>query len=843
MRRWPFVSLLAAALLLGLFYLPPPTILDATDPPFNYGEALQKAIFFYEAQRSGRLPPDRRVVWRGDSALNDGADVGLDLTGGWYDAGDHVKFGFPMASSATLLAWSVVEFRQTYETYGLLDDILDNLKWATDYFIKAHTGPYEFYGQVGDGDLDHAWWGPAEVMQMARPAYKISASCPGSDLAAETAAALAAASIAFRPTDPAYANTLLARAQQLYTFAETYRGKYSDCITDAAAFYRSWSGYWDELVWGAAWLYRATRNTSYLTKAQTYYNHLGNQGGSNVKAYKWTHNWDDKSYGSYVLMAMLTNGANYRADAERWLNWWTVGGTEHGADGTRVTYSPGGQAWLDRWGSLRYTANTAFIAAVYADWLAANGGDATKVQRYRDFAARQINYILGQNPRGCSYIVGFGTCPPQNPHHRTSHGSWLDNINQPPYQRHILYGALVGGPSQPNDQYTDRRDDYVMNEVATDYNAGLVGALAWMLKTYGGTPLTQFPPPDNPPDDDEIYVEAAVNASGSNFTEIKAYIINKSGWPARMTDRLTMRYFFTLDGNTTPDQLTVRTNLNQCRSVTGPTQYADRIYYVTVDCVGVKIYPGGAQHYRKEVQFRITSSGSWNPSNDWSYEGVATPPGSTPAKVRRITLYNDGILIWGCEPNNVCATQPPLTPPPTTTPNPLPSATPRPARAQVFLPLVLRPGTSPSPTPSPRPTATLVPTPSPRPTATLAPTPSPSPSPPPGSGTGGCQIAYRIRNQWTTGATVNVAITNTSSVAISGWTVEWRFPDARQSITDYWNAVITQTGQLVQASNVSWNAEIGPGAQREFGFNMSHGGTNPLPASFTLNGVACSIVP
>ena len=272
-----------------------------------------------------------------------------------------------MAASATMLAWGLVEYRDGFEDAGQLDEALANLRWATDYFVRAHTAPNELYGQIGQGGADHAWWGPAEVMQMARPSFRITSTCPGSDLAGETSAALSAASIAFRPTDPAYADTLLLHARQLYTFADQFRGKYSDCITDAQQFYNSWSGFNDELVWGAIWLYRATGETAFLTKAQADYANLSNQPQTSLKSYKWTHAWDDKSYGSYVLLAKLTGQPQYHQDAQRWLNWWTVGGTAHGADGTRVNYSPGGQAVLDQWGSLRYAANTAFLALVYAD--------------------------------------------------------------------------------------------------------------------------------------------------------------------------------------------------------------------------------------------------------------------------------------------------------------------------------------------------------------------------------------------------------------------------------------------------------------------------------------------
>ena len=144
---------------------------------YNYGEAMQKSIYFYMQQRSGHLPADNPVIWRADSCLNDGADVGRDLTGGYLDAGDNVKFGLPMASTVATLSWGVYEYRSAFADAGQLDKVLDAIRWGTDYFIKCHTATNEFYYQVGSGSADHAWWGPVEVIEevMTRPSYKVTA--------------------------------------------------------------------------------------------------------------------------------------------------------------------------------------------------------------------------------------------------------------------------------------------------------------------------------------------------------------------------------------------------------------------------------------------------------------------------------------------------------------------------------------------------------------------------------------------------------------------------------------------------------------------------------------------
>jgi endoglucanase len=617
---------------------------------YNYAEVLQKSLLFYDAQVSGPIPAWNRLEWRGPSALADGQDVGVDLTGGWHDAGDHVKFNFPMAATATLLALGAIEYPGAYEKSGQMIFLRHHLRWVADYFVKCHVATNVLYGQVGHGDDDHKWWGAAEVMQMARPAFKIDATAPGSDLAGETAAALAAISLVFKPIDAAYAAHLVQHARQIYDFADKYRGKYSDAITNAKSFYNSWSGFEDELVWAALWLHRATGESAFLAKAEDAYASLGTEPQSTTRSYKWTHAWDNKAFGSYVLLAKLTGKAVYKQDAERWLDFWTTG-----FDGKKIGYTPGGLAWLDTWGSLRYAMNTSLFAFIYSDFVATGA----KKKAYHDFAVSQANYTLGDNPMSRSFVVGFGVNPPTKPHHRTAHGSWADKMDTPAESRHILYGALVGGPGK-DDKYVDSRQDYVMNEVATDYNAAFTGVMARMFQEFGGTPLANFPPKEI--HDVEYEVTAKVNTTGANFTEISARVVNKTAWPARMGHRLVMRYFVNLSetfaAGYTLENISVTMGYNQDNAAKGfslkPANAANQDYMVEIDFEGAKIYPGGQSQHSKEVQFRIglphdAKPGAWDPINDPSYLGLQT--GTTDALVNpKMSLYENGNRVFGGEP-------------------------------------------------------------------------------------------------------------------------------------------------------------------------------------------------
>jgi endoglucanase len=652
-----FARVLALALSLGV-----PVQQAAAQAPqnFNYAEALQKAIYFYEIQSSGRKPAFSRVVWRGDAQLTDGADNGVDLSGGWLDAGDHIKFGLPMASAVTMLAWGAVENRAAYAQTGQLQPLLNNLRHANDYLIKAHPSRNVLYAQVGEEGPDHSFWGPVETQRTPRRSFKIDSACPGSDLASEVAAAMAASSIVFRPTDPTYADTLLRHARELFDFAEATRGTfYVDCVPQAQCCYNSRFGDPnDELTWAAVWLHKATGEAPLLQKARATYPTMCKEQGSNTPCFRFAQGWNDKHFGVYVLMAQLTGEQQFRTDAQRWLDFHSVGG------GPKTT---GGLMFVDGFGAIRYATNTAFISFVYADFL---GLQNPLFARYHDFAKRQIDYALGNNPLNRSFVSGFGNNPPINPHHRTGHGSWVNGgpTGVPTNNRHTLFGALVGGPTSTADtSYRDDRSDFRANEVALDFNAGFTSALARLAREFPGQPLANFPPPE-PPDMDELFIEAGVNVSGPNFTEVRAFVVNRSSFPARELNQGTFRYYFTLEPGVSPSQITVTTNFSQCQGASGPTQFSGSIFFVTIDCSRTLIFPGGQSEHRKEVQFRIASSGAWDPTNDYSFQGIrGVMGGQAPVKTDRIVLFEAGRRVFGIEPaihGNPNPMQPPPVPPP-----------------------------------------------------------------------------------------------------------------------------------------------------------------------------------
>ncbi|VFQ59806.1 unnamed protein product [Cuscuta campestris] len=443
---------------------------------YDYHDALEKAILFFEGQRSGPLPPNQRLDWRGNSGTKDGSSDGVDLVGGYYDAGDNIKFGLPMAFTITLLSWSVLEYRNSMGDQRQYAE--EAIRWGTDYLLKAaaHIDIQILYVQDGGVDYmemlnrmqvgnpyeEHPRWERPEDMDISnRRVYKVTAQDRGSEVAAETAAALAAASIVFRKSDPSYSNKLLVTAKK------------------------------DELLWAASWLYLASKQKLYSNYIQSNTpTSLGDCGGES------SFSWDDKKPGTRILLsrAFLTAGEQefepFKIDGDNY-----VCAIYHGR------HTPGGLYYEQGSSNLQYVTTSTFLVLNYAKYLKKGGQSAScgtagvlTADQLIEYARKQVDYILGENPARMSYMVGYGVNYPKHVHHRGSSlpsvkdhpgfiGSDFDALNTPNPNPNPLVGAVVGGPDD-GDNFADDRNNFAQSEPATYINAPLVGLLAYFSNQH-----------------------------------------------------------------------------------------------------------------------------------------------------------------------------------------------------------------------------------------------------------------------------------------------------------------------------------------------------------------------
>jgi|GEM_PF-108982 len=682
---------LSLPLLAGLVISLAPPFARAQTSTFNYAEALQKSLYFYDAEKSGPGITGGRLEWRGDSDLADqkvplvpkgAGNVGtnlsqafinanraildpdgdgfVDVSGGYHDAGDHVRFGLPQSYAASTLAWGLYEFPDAFAQSGQRDHMIEILRWYSDCFLRstfrdASGNIVAFCYQVGEGAVDHTYWGPPELQSPTlypRPAYFATAETPASDQAAGHAAALAAIGLVLQKTDAAYSARCIDTAKALYRFAVANRG-----LGYSGGFYGS-SFDEDELSWAATWLLTATGNTQYLTDIESlngnlytgYLKRIIASTGDNWQNI-WVHSWDTVWGGVFMRLAEITNNPKYMYYARWNVEYWSGVPHQDPTDNNFMVPTPAGFRVINTWGSARYNCAAQLCALIMRK--------ITGRVEFSDWARGQMDYIMGKNPMNRSYIVGFPTpaAAAQHPHHRAAHGSMTNSMLDPATHRHVLWGALVGGPDS-KDIHNDVTTDFVSNEVAVDYNAGLVGALAGLYTYYGQgqQPLAAFPPLE--PAGQPYFAEAKLEQENTERTQVTIRPNAAPLHPPHFERGLSARYFFDISeliaaGQSISD---VRIEIYYDQEATlskhpaivrGPTLWdGGSVYYVEFDWTGADIFG------TREIQFGLIANqdshfkSNWNPTNDYSRQGLT----STYATTQHVTLYRNGALIFGTEP-------------------------------------------------------------------------------------------------------------------------------------------------------------------------------------------------
>ncbi|KAI1789054.1 Six-hairpin glycosidase [Ganoderma leucocontextum] len=487
---------------------------NGTTPNSQWGNTVGNLLYFYDAQRSGKLPSSNRVPWRNDSALDDGKDVGLDLTGGYYDAGDYVKYTFPMSFSIMSICFGALASGRGYDLANQTAYLDDTLRWGLDWLMKAHPSPNTFYVEVGDGDVDNNYWGGDRTIPTPRPSYQINNTSPGTDAAAQGAAAFAACSALYNNRtlsassstsslqNSTYATLLQGHARDLYSFATSARMQlYQQSVPPAGDAYAS-SGYMDELAVAAMFLALSETGTNasayYADGVKWYYS--GGLGSMMQPGQETVFNWDSKTPAVPLLGAALANAyPNVVSGSNATLNSWQTVLENY----FNVFINKNGRSFLTKGGllyfpgdsdeaSLNPALNVAMLMATYAT----TGVQSGQMDKYRAYAQGQLSYAMGKNPMNVPYVVGTHPNSPVNPHSAISTG-WVppssSNLaptnydTDPPQEAYVLYGGVAGGPNS-EDLFWDLRSDWVQNEVALDYNAPMLTLAANALAIGSSDP-------------------------------------------------------------------------------------------------------------------------------------------------------------------------------------------------------------------------------------------------------------------------------------------------------------------------------------------------------------------
>lgn len=423
------------------------------DVEFNYAKALQESLYFYDANMCGYLEDTCALSWRGNCHTYDrnvtytknGKTYNVDASGGFHDAGDHVKFGLPQGYAASMLGMSYYQFKDAFDELGQKKHLKKITDYFCDYFKRCTV--YEgdqviaFCYQVGDGNTDHGVWTAPEGQTISRPAFFADASNPATDEVSVAIAALALNYINFGNNED------LKTAKDLFTFVEKNN---KACATEGASSFYVSTSYGDDYALAASALAVATGNTSYNSVYNTYKDNSGN----GVNQY-WVIDWANTG----ALACML------QKDTAKIASITDVCKGKSAIDGVFNCVSD--------WGSCRYSAAEQFTGLVY--------DKLTGKTTYADWATSQMNYMLGDNPNKRCYIVGYNENSSKYPHHRAASRSTDSKIINSDH--YTLLGALVGGPGADG-TYKDDQGDYYCNEVALDYNAGLVGAAAGLYLVH-----------------------------------------------------------------------------------------------------------------------------------------------------------------------------------------------------------------------------------------------------------------------------------------------------------------------------------------------------------------------
>ncbi|MFF1294772.1 MULTISPECIES: glycoside hydrolase family 9 protein [unclassified Streptomyces] len=410
-------------------------------------------------------------------------DYTQDVRGGWYDAGDHGKYVVNGGISAWLVVNSFERAKRAGKDAALGDstlrvpergngtpDVLDEARWELDFLMRMQVPVGKPYAGMAFHKIHDANW-TAIPTRPEQDAQQRELHRPSTAATLNLAASAAQCARVFRPYDAAYADRCLAAARRAWTAAQANPAMYApDSDSTGGGAYGD-TRVTDEFYWAATELYATTGESAYRDAVTSSSWHTSADAFT-----PYGFGWADTAALGRLTLATVPSGLP-ASDLARIRTSVTSAADGHLSRMAAQGYAAPIPADGYFWGSNGEVAGNAIVMAV--------AGELTGNGRYRAGALETMDYLLGRNAIGQSYVTGYGEKDSRNQHHRFwAHQSDASLPNPPA-------GSLAGGPNDdlqdpvaqerlagcaPAACYVDDIGSYSTNEVAVNWNA----PLAWL---------------------------------------------------------------------------------------------------------------------------------------------------------------------------------------------------------------------------------------------------------------------------------------------------------------------------------------------------------------------------
>ena len=456
----------------------------------DYVEAAWMTTRFFGAQRSGEGPNWILDGTNHPTSFTKDSYNGKNVSGGWFDCGDHVMYGQSQGFASYVLALAYAEFTEGFydlytgdysdykasKDYSMKGgkpnkerDLLEELRYEADFWVKAAIDGNNFVTVKGDGNADHQKWVTAGMMStLGSGEGGEPRSITGNANDSYTPGMAAAMLAVMARMDPEESNQkkYLDAAKVAYGYSKNHKG-----VTTSGGFYEStwWDGRTQDGVFLAALeLYRTTKDESYKKDAEKYFNDLQFLKGMYTRF----------SYSNAVPLSVvmgagalgLEPGGQYR-DVERFLE------KLYQENMSNDVFK--GETSNSAHFHVRTPSGGAFLYALYSKLFDDDS--------YDSMIEKNVAYLLGDNSNKKSYVVGFtknGANAPKRPHHRGYYGNEdpgreVGGMGDAPEKNKYLGGMIAGNFNDGN--HSGDVSNWQLNEVCVDMNAPMVGALGYIL--------------------------------------------------------------------------------------------------------------------------------------------------------------------------------------------------------------------------------------------------------------------------------------------------------------------------------------------------------------------------